>query len=325
VDSSIHLIGDLAAQIFGAGDGRARVTAEPEPAVWSAFRNSGLAKILALGDSGDIRNASIVLRAAGAAPALVPAAEVVVANWLAWRAGWDEETALPTVVTADDGWPRVPWGRFATAMYFLCDGRIARCSGPATPSRLDANLAGEPRDRMDRPTRSIEQSNVQMDADELLGIAALCRASMMLGSMNASLELTLEHASQRVQFGKPIKQFQAVQQMVAQFAGQAAAATAAVEFAVSDFSVFTAAVAKARVSEAAAVTTEIAHQVCGAMGFTMEFPLQKYSRRLWAWRDEDGSEMVWNRRVGEMILSQASNGLWPLLSDPHTVVEPWQA
>lgn len=324
MDSASHLIEELAGQVFPSGGARPRQTAAVDQAVWSTFQATGLDKTLTLGDPGDIRNASIVLRAAGSSAAFVPASESMLANWLASRAGWDEQSAVPTVVTASNNWSRVPWGRFATAIYFLCEGDIARCRAPTVPLGLGTNIAGEPRDEMCLPDMSIEKSKVPMDADELLCLAALCRASMMIGAMHAALQLSLEHATQRIQFGRPIGQFQAVQQMLAQFAAQAAAATAAVDLAVSDFSAFTAAVAKARVSEAVTLTTEIAHQVCGAMGFTMEYPLQRFTRRLWAWRDEDGDEVAWNRRVGAMVANRAIGGIWPLVSDPKCMAEPWQ-
>lgn len=325
MDSATHLIEDLSAQVFASRDVRHRDSAGVDESVWAIFRSTSLDKTLAFGDCLDVRNASIVLRAAGHSAASIPACETMLANWLASRAGWEEDSSLPSLVTASDGWDRVPWGRFATALYFLRDGFICRCTQPTTVLRMSANVAGEPRDEMVLQGAAIEQSEVRIDADELSSLGALCRAAMMTGAMDAALELTVEHAAQRIQFGRPISQFQAVQQMLAQFAAQTAAASAALDIGVSDFSVFTAAVAKARVSEAVALTTEIAHQVCGAMGFTVEYPLQRFTRRLWAWREEYGNEFVWNKRIGTMVASRCKDGLWPLVSDMKAMVEAWEA
>ena len=46
---------------------------------------------------------------------------------------------------------------------------------------------------------------------------------------------------------------------------------------------------------------------------TVEHPLHHYTRRLWAWRDEDGSEQEWARRLGEVVLRAGADGIWPLL------------
>ena len=49
------------------------------------------------------------------------------------------------------------------------------------------------------------------------------------------------------------------------------------------------ATAKARCSEAALVVSELAHAIHGAIGFTAEYDLQLYTRRLHAWRQAAGT------------------------------------
>ena len=75
------------------------------------------------------------------------------------------------------------------------------------------------------------------------------------------------------------------------------------------------AMAKARTSEAAGTVARIAHQVHGAIGFTREHDLRLATTRLWAWRDEDGSEVQWRGRRGGRVAAGA-DGLWPLITDP---------
>jgi acyl-CoA dehydrogenase len=58
----------------------------------------------------------------------------------------------------------------------------------------------------------------------------------------------------------------------------------------------------------------IGHQVHGAIGFTREHSLRLVTTRLWAWRDEDGSEAEWNAEIGAAALAAGPDGLWPLVA-----------
>jgi len=70
------------------------------------------------------------------------------------------------------------------------------------------------------------------------------------------------------------------------------------------------AVAKSRIGDAVGISTEIAHQVHGAMGYTKEHVLNHRTRRLWSWRDEFGGERVWHEVLGRKFASQPSDELW---------------
>jgi acyl-CoA dehydrogenase len=65
------------------------------------------------------------------------------------------------------------------------------------------------------------------------------------------------------------------------------------------------AIAKARTSMAVPLVASTAHALHGAIGVTAEYDLQLYTRRLHEWRMADGSEVFWNRMVGEAVLTQA--------------------
>jgi acyl-CoA dehydrogenase len=132
----------------------------------------------------------------------------------------------------------------------------------------------------------------------------------------------VQYAGERVQFGRPIARFQAVQQQLALAAAEvaaagaaadAAAATAAREGLDSAATAFAVAAAKARTGEAATEVARIAHQVHGAIGFTREHDLRRWTTRLWAWRDEDGSDARWQRELGERVLGEGPEALWPLV------------
>jgi hypothetical protein len=54
--------------------------------------------------------------------------------------------------------------------------------------------------------------------------------------------------------------------------------------------------------------------VHGAIGFSTEHPLHLYTRRLWAWRDDFGSESVWATRLGARTVRWGGDGLWPIIA-----------
>ena len=57
-------------------------------------------------------------------------------------------------------------------------------------------------------------------------------------------------------------------------------------------------------SEAALEAAAIAHSIHGAIGFTAEFDLQLYTRRLHAWRQAAGSESYWHTVLGEELVDR---------------------
>jgi len=130
--------------------------------------------------------------------------------------------------------------------------------------------------------------------------------------------LTVDYVRTRIQFGRPIGKFQAIQHNLAIFAGQSAAAGAAAEMAAEAFAaglnLVAIGAAKARAGEAASLAASIAHQAHGAIGFTQEYELHRLTRRLWSWRDEFGNEAEWQRIVGRAALHAGADGLWPMIT-----------
>lgn len=323
-----HLVVDAANRLFAAHTpATAGVESEPlSQAFWRELSQTGLHQVLALGGETAFHDAVSVLRAAGYHAVAAPIAEAVLAEWLAARAGWPTETGIATVslgADASGAFERTPWGRDAVAIYTVASARILRLETAEAKVDYGRNLAGEPRDRVSfAAAADLRRSEQAVDANEVFAVAALLRAAQMAGAMERSLELAIEHANTRVQFGKPIGKFQAVQQMLAQLAGQAAAAAAAVDLGADALAAgdgeLEAAIAKSRAGEAAGFAAEISHQVIGAMGFTLEHPLHRYTRRLWSWRDEYGNEAYWNARIGDAALRAGTSGAWPLIAE-----RPW--
>ena len=140
------------------------------------------------------------------------------------------------------------------------------------------------------------------------------RTQQIEGELTRLTEMTTQYAQDRVQFGRPIGKFQAVQQNLAMLAGQTAAAVAAADVAaeaVSDtLAVLPIAAGKSRAGEAAGIGAAIAHQVHGAIGFTFEHDLHFLTRRLWSWRDEFGKDFAWNRLLGRHMAKAGANSIW---------------
>ena len=114
-----------------------------------------------------------------------------------------------------------------------------------------------------------------------LGAAAVC--AEMVGGAQAVLDQTVEYATQRTQFGKPIGSFQAVQHHCANMAIDVLGARFIAYEAIwrlgrgldAETEV---AVAKSWVSEAYQRVCALGHQVHGAIGFTAEHDLHLHTR-----------------------------------------------
>ncbi|CAP43633.1 acyl-CoA dehydrogenase family protein [Bordetella petrii] len=145
----------------------------------------------------------------------------------------------------------------------------------------------------------------------LADLAATAYAGLIAGGLERILQLTVEYASQRTQFGKPIGRFQAVQQQLSVLAEHVWAVRAAAQLAFQGRGwmpqPLLAAQGKARASAAVARAADIAHAVHGAIGITAECDLQCYTRRLREWRHAAGGEQYWNLRIGSHAL--AARGL----------------
>jgi acyl-CoA dehydrogenase len=77
---------------------------------------------------------------------------------------------------------------------------------------------------------------------------------------------------------------------------------------------FSIAAAKSQASEFAHRIAAISHQSMGAMGFTHEHILHHYTRRLWVWRRDFGSETFWGEKIGAAYAKAGPQALWEALS-----------
>jgi acyl-CoA dehydrogenase len=299
------------------------------PALWDELAKAGYDRPFAAGL--ELPEALSLLFGAGRHALPAPLAETMLAGWLLAGAGLPQPAGPLTVAPVREGeglsakrdgarWrvsgkaSRVPWARSAAAIVVVADGVVAVASPADCRIAPGANLAGEPRDEVDFSGAAAEGAASPVDAAALRALGAVMRSTQIAGALQAVLEQSVRYATERVQFGRPIGRFQAVQQNLAVLAGQAAAATAAAEAAIEAAARGVGspaiAAAKIRAGEAASLGAAIAHQVHGAIGFTQEYPLNRLTRRLWSWRDEFGSEAYWARVLGGAIAAAGPERLW---------------
>lgn len=112
---------------------------------------------------------------------------------------------------------------------------------------------------------------------------AAARCAEMIGGAERVLEMTIEYAMVRQQFGKPIGSFQAIQHHCANMAVDVLSARFIAYEAIWRLSedidaVAEVSMAKAWVSDAYQRICALGHQVHGAIGFTREHDLQLYTR-----------------------------------------------
>ena len=142
--------------------------------------------------------------------------------------------------------------------------------------------------------------------EEMLARAAVARCAEMVGAAQKLLEMTVAHAKTRVQFGRPIGSFQAIQHHVANLA-------TAVE--TSELLLYragwmidrglpferAAAEAKAWANESLTRAAALAHQVHGGLGFTADYDLHLYSRRIKSWAHTHGSTRWAHERISRAM------------------------
>jgi butyryl-CoA dehydrogenase len=118
---------------------------------------------------------------------------------------------------------------------------------------------------------------------KLLAEIRIITGAMALGIGRAALAEAVRYAGERVQFGKPINRFQAIQLKLAEMATDMEAATHLVSYAawLKDNDMphsKEAAMAKLNASEVAADVCDKAARVLASYGYAMEFPVQRYLR-----------------------------------------------
>lgn len=332
----------------------ARQAAEEDgwaPTVWDALASSGFTMVgvpeAVGGAGGNVADACAVIRMAGRHAVPLPLAEcTLLGGWLAGEADLPipEGPITVAVPRASDRLEldggrlaghlgRVPWGERSAAVVAVADSPDGPRVVVADPSSAivtpGLNLAGERRDDLvfdgvELAAETVGDAPTQV-RDLLRARGALSRALLLAGATEAVSEMTIAYAGERQQFGKPVATFQAVAHRMVRLASEAEAAGLAAAVASARLAkagggveelIFEMAVAKASASRAAAEVAVHAHQIHGAIGMTREYPLHHFTRRIWAWCQEWGTERQWCRQVGAGALEAGSQALWPRITRP---------
>jgi alkylation response protein AidB-like acyl-CoA dehydrogenase len=195
---------------------------------------------------------------------------------------WLSAEQRARVATGEERWSvdvdgYVPW--LSAVDFVVSDG------GTAYPARGDEVASVDPSRPFGRLTKT--------DGEPLAGTRNLPRArtasaAEALGVAQRALDLGVEHAKTRVQFGKPIGAYQAVSHPLAQAYTDVELTRSLVYWAAwcvaedDGQAPVAAAAAQAFATEAAVVACERSIQVHGGIGFTWEHPLHRfYKRALW--------------------------------------------
>lgn len=238
--------------------------------LWAALESSGFAVAAApehLGGAGaSWEDLYGVVKAAGRHNLPLPLPETMFANWLLGQCGiearneplgismrstlslnhaakaafFDAPWVAPAETLVTGTLCDVPWGRDVEHVVALVPGERTTL---ILLSRRDAevstkqNTAGEPRDDLSfKNTTPIAIADVPADwpDDVIWWGGAMLRTAQMAGALETTLDLSTRYATERVQFGKPISAFQAIQHQLAQMAQHTGSALVSAEAAFAE-------------------------------------------------------------------------------------------
>ena len=303
---------------------------------WKEIEDMGLPLVAVPEDKGGVGGTLAdmlsLLRLAGSHAVPVPLAETALANLLIASAGGTPKPGPATValgtLTLNGGRvsgkvERVPFAAVAERFVVVVGNSVAVVSKANARVETRPSHAGEPYGSVTFDNAATEMTGVSVvSAERALELAAVMRSMQMAGAADKVLATAVEYSKQRVQFGRPISTFQAIQHMLAELASCVAATIASAEAASRDANEgglatggsFSIAAAKSQASDFAHRIAALSHQSMGAMGFTHEHVLHHYTRRLWVWRRDFGSESFWGEKIGAAYAKAGPKALWEGLS-----------
>ena len=289
-------------------------------ALWKQIEGTGFADLLlpeSAGGAGlDLRNAFTVWDVLGQYAMPLPLAETMLAR------AWLQAAGVA-----------VPQGAIALAPHLTGASDKVNAAGVRGARVADWVLAQHGADLVLLPLAGAElnpsifvlDADVQWSADalaqatrfaspaSLLVAQAAVVSALLAGSLLTTFEKTLNFANERQQFGRPIGKFQAIQHELAVMAEHVSAARMAAQIACEADGLLAdplkTAVGKARTSEAAVEVASLAHSIHGAIGFTTEFDLQLFTRRLHLWRQTAHSESYWQLQAGQALVAAGGMSL----------------
>ncbi|MFC5747460.1 acyl-CoA dehydrogenase family protein [Actinomadura rugatobispora] len=273
------------------------------------------------GAGGDLDQLAVIVRALASYGHSSPLVEAATAAWAVSRLP-DPPGGIGTIARLrPDGRAEAPWGRLARWALVLGPEpapRLVRFAPGAVLAEAE-NIAGEPADTIAAdaaeplpglPSRTAVRSRV-----------AVLRAAALIGASRGAYDLTRAHVRRRHQFGRPLAAIPAVRTALGVIRTGLIQAEAAQDRALeavrergADGALPAAAAGRVVAARTASETARLSHQLHGALGVTAEYALHRLTRRLWAWRDADGSEREWAAELGALALAAPETEFWEWLT-----------
>jgi acyl-CoA dehydrogenase len=292
---------------------RAIEAGQPRAALWQALEDSGFADALVPESAGGagltLADVYPVLALCGSFAVPVPLGETLLARGLMAQVGVPVpvgSVVLATGQVAPDGRLHCAQVRCGTQADWVLVSNQGACR-LLSAADAQVQVAGFCLDaQLSWPQSAWDAAQAVPGTHDLVTLQAALYAAQLAGALMTVFSRTLQYANDRQQFGKPIGKFQAIQHQLSVMSEHAFAARMAAQLGlrteghVPDR--LRVAMAKARTSEAALEVAGLSHSIHGAIGFTREFDLQLYTRRLHAWRQAAGSESYWHDVLGQALL-----------------------
>jgi len=218
---------------------------------------------------------------------------------------WDPASTATAAAKSGNGWTLsgvkrfVPWAHAAEAILVPARGPEGLSLFLVDPKASGVTLS--PMKGIDLSNRSSEMrlDKVAVGADAVLGQpggagpalesllrrAAVCASAEMLGAARRCLDMSVEYAKVREQFGQLIGSFQAIRHRCSEMLLEVENAHAAVYYAAwaltagAEDAAVASSICKSYVSEAARKVCGDSIQVHGGIGFTWEYDLHLYMKR----------------------------------------------
>jgi alkylation response protein AidB-like acyl-CoA dehydrogenase len=215
---------------------------------------------------------------------------------------WDEEGITVEATKAGDGW------KISGTKMFVLDGHVAdlilvaaRTDAGVSLFHLASDADGLTRTALSTMDQTRKQARLEFAdvpatligaegegwsvLERVLDLTAVALAAEQVGGAQECLEMAVEYAKVRVQFGRPIGSFQAIKHKCADMLLEVESAKSAAYYAgwcaaeLNDELPTVASLAKAYCSEAYFHTSAENIQIHGGIGFTWEHPAHLYFKR----------------------------------------------
>lgn len=316
--------------------------------LWRHLVDGGFATVgvpeAAGGGGATLGDALAVVATAARHGAVVPLVEHgILAAWLAATAGYVSTSEFATAAVGDvhcsirrdgdallfDGTVTgVPYAADADTLVVVlppesgADGSsvaVLPMSGSGAEISADTDLIGVSyADIVFRDAPVVFHGSSPVSLTEFLQRGALAYAAATAAVAAAVRDHTVRYASERIQFGRPLAKFQAVQQQLAGLAARTTMMEVAVDAAIAehdDPEIGRLATAAAKVVTAMSAHSIAAagHQIHGAIGTTSEHDLGRFTTALWSWRDRFGSEQFWAEDLASRILDDGID-VWDVVT-----------